>query len=367
MHLKRKVDDMKSDVKRKYFRDVKDHPDFFIVDINDLSIKDEMLTMEHPFFSLSNKKDTKVREWDLPNGGKLKVTPTEEYGLATIHDKDVWIYFLSLAVREFNETKKVPERVYFNSYDCLKTIKRTTGGLAYKRLKNTLERLSSTHIASDVGNKSGKFNYYPLINECQAITKDRTGSTVAGYVDLPAWVRRNIEKRGIKQINPDYFLLKRPIDKRLYQIASKHVGNGTSWSFKLDKLKEKCGSSSSKKEFKRMIKESIKNELFPDYIIELDPKNDTVKFINRNPTKVEKRSHTNKNDIPIVSELAKGKVKKLAKKSDNTHLNNFDDVSFATYKKWVEFWKLTGRKKIIDVDKEYLIFSANFIKEYDGF
>lgn len=353
-------------MKKKYFRNVKDHPDFFIIDISELSIKNDMLTMQYPFFSLSKKKDIQSREFPLSDGTTVKVSCNASYGLATIHDKDVWLYFLSLAVLEFNETGEVPEEIHFHSYDCLKTIKRGTGGNSYARLRDIIRRLAGTVIETNAETiKKSKFEIYPLIGQT-AFVENKKDNVVAGYVSIPKWIREHIKTKKIKTINPDYFLLKRGLDKRLYEIASKHVGHGTSWGFSLDELQKKCGSLSTRFEFRRMIKESEKNLEFPDYYIEFDQENDFVKFINRNPTKVKIRNHTNRDDLPIVSEQAKDKVRKLALKSDNTKLSILDDVAYSSYVKWVEFWKLTGRKNINDVDKDYLIFSANFVKEFDG-
>jgi len=352
-------------MKKKYFRDLKDHPDFFIIDIQDLSIKNELKTMEYPFFSLSKSKDFKTREWELKDGSTLKVAPNAEYGLATIHDKDVWLYFLSLAVHEYNKTGEVPRKIYFHNYDCLTTIKRSTGGKAYNKLKDSIERLTGTVVTTNIGSTNRKFTTYPLIGQSEIIENTK-GNSVGGYIYIPDWLIEQVIKKQIKTINPDYFLLKRPIDKRLYEIASKHVGNGISWPFSLKELKLKSGSLSSLREFRRMVKESAENALFPDYIIEYDREKDIVKFINKNPAKSIKRSHVNRDELPVVSEEVKNKVRRLAKKTENIHLEGLNDPAKASFYKWIEFWKLTGRRNISDVEKDYLIFSANFLKEYDG-
>ena len=182
-------------MKKKFFRDIVDHPDFYIIDINDLSIKDDILTMEHPFFSLKKTKDTKSREWKLKDGSTLTVAPNNKFGLATMHDKDIWLYFLSRAVYEFNETGEVPKRVNFNSYDCLKTIKRPTGGSSYERLRDSVRRLGGTVITTDVENESKKFSLYHLIGD-SSFVENKNGNAVAGYVDLPSWVIRNIKSKN---------------------------------------------------------------------------------------------------------------------------------------------------------------------------
>ena len=68
------------------------HPqhDLFVCDVADAVLKDDMASMEHPFYSLSKKPETNVRRYE--QGCKwLEVVPSVK-GLATIYDKDILIY-----------------------------------------------------------------------------------------------------------------------------------------------------------------------------------------------------------------------------------------------------------------------------------
>jgi hypothetical protein len=66
------------------------HPqrDFFIADIMDVSIKDDMASMEHPLFALK-AGDMRVRTYER-NGNSITIKPGHD-GCATIFDKDVWM------------------------------------------------------------------------------------------------------------------------------------------------------------------------------------------------------------------------------------------------------------------------------------
>src|SRR5918998_562981 len=70
------------------------HPqELFVCDVADAVLKDDMASMEHPFYSLSKKPETNVRRYE--NRGKwLEVIPSAK-GLATIYDKDILIYCIS--------------------------------------------------------------------------------------------------------------------------------------------------------------------------------------------------------------------------------------------------------------------------------
>jgi len=68
--------------------------DFFVADeFNLVNFRDEMASMEHPFFALKGG-DTRIREY--VNGNiNVTVRPAVGIGMATVFDKDVWIYAIS--------------------------------------------------------------------------------------------------------------------------------------------------------------------------------------------------------------------------------------------------------------------------------
>lgn len=59
-----------------------------VADILDPAPKDEITSMEHPFFALK-AGDKRVRKYEH-NGKIVTVKPASD-GCATIHDKDLWI------------------------------------------------------------------------------------------------------------------------------------------------------------------------------------------------------------------------------------------------------------------------------------
>ena len=79
------------------------HPqqDLFICDVADAVLKDVLQEMEHPFYSLSKKPVTNIREYHHQDRW-IKITPSVE-GLATIYDKDLLIYAISQLVSKMNK------------------------------------------------------------------------------------------------------------------------------------------------------------------------------------------------------------------------------------------------------------------------
>ena len=66
-------------------------------------------------------------------------------------------------------------------------------------------------------------------------------------------------------ISRDYFRLRRPIDRRLYEMARKHCGRQPSWRIGSDLLQKKCGSKQEGKHFAAHLRELARSDHLPDY------------------------------------------------------------------------------------------------------
>ena len=78
--------------------------------------------MEHPFFALRTG-DTHDRHYEH-NGNTIDIMPTSA-GIATIQDKDVWIYCLSSIMNAINRGERVGRVVRFTAYDFLGSSQKT--------------------------------------------------------------------------------------------------------------------------------------------------------------------------------------------------------------------------------------------------
>jgi len=90
--------------------------DFFIADIFDaLDFRIDLASMELPLFALK-AGDTRSRYYDH-NGIHIELNPNK-FGLATIHDKDLWIYAISKLVEAFNQGENISRTVHFTRSSC---------------------------------------------------------------------------------------------------------------------------------------------------------------------------------------------------------------------------------------------------------
>jgi len=258
--------------------------ELFLADEVEIStIRDEIASMEHPFFALKGG-DTKDRIYKNGNT-TISITPTSA-GIATIFDKDIWIYAISKLQNAINNGLKVDRKIYFTPYDFLMNTNRSTSGQAYKDLKKALSRLSGTRIKTNIKHSEDKQETieFGLIDSWR-ILEEKKGKVDIGMVEvvLPNWLFEALEKKKILKISMDYFRIRKAIDRRIYEIARKHCGYQYECEISLDKLHLKTGSTATKEKFKFNIKYlAIENNL-PDYDVIFDSSRDVVIFKSRNP------------------------------------------------------------------------------------
>jgi len=258
------------------------HPqsDFFIADIFDaVSLQLDMDSMEYPLFALK-AGDIRERNYEQ-NGFKIKIAPHQNYGMATIHDKDIWIYCISKLMQAKREGKPLSRTVHFTVYDYLKTTNRDTGGVNYERTKNSLDRLASTRITTEYETDNRKIASGFGLIDAWKIIHEKDGRMIRVSVTLPDWLYSSIESQDVLTISSDYFRLRKPLDRRIYEIARKHCGHNKSWTFSVKILYERSGSSTSLSEFRRAIKSLAESNQLPDYAVEFDSKKNQITFYKR--------------------------------------------------------------------------------------
>ena len=82
-------------------------------------------------------------------------------------------------------------------------------------------------------------------------------------------------------LHRDYFRLRKPIERRVYELARKHCGQQDEWRVKLGTLLKKSGSQSPEKRFRQMIRHLVDHDHLPDYSVSFDSEADMVTFRNR--------------------------------------------------------------------------------------
>jgi len=253
------------------------HPnrDFFLADLFDYALKDDGASMEAPIFTLSTKPDLSVWQWQSKDKSKsLKVTPSV-LGRATQHDKDVLIYVVSQVVEGLNRKRDDASHktVRFTVHDFLVTTNRQTSGDGYKRLHEAFERLRGTSITTDIKTGGARVREgFGIIDKWKIIEKSPTDERmVAVEVTLSDWLYNAVQAFEVLTIHSDYFRLRKPLARRLYEIARKHCGRQSRWAISLALLQEKSGSKSTLKEFRRAVRGIEEDDSLPEYGLKLSP------------------------------------------------------------------------------------------------
>ncbi|WP_424930025.1 replication initiator protein A [Amaricoccus tamworthensis] len=255
--------------------------ELFICDYPWAAPKDDMASMEHPLFTLATRPDRRILRY-THGEAQIEVTPSVK-GLATIHDKDVLIFCVSQLMAALNAGLPTSPVLHLRAHDLLVATNRDTSGDGYRRLREALDRLSGTRIVTNIetgGIESTRG--FGLIDAWEILRKARGGRMVLVTITLSDWIYRSVVSKSVLTLHRDYFRLRKPLERRIYEIARKHCGRQSEWHVGLETLLKKTGSTSPRRVFRRMIRDIGAADSLPDYTVALE-EGDLVRVRARRP------------------------------------------------------------------------------------
>lgn len=253
--------------------------DFFVCDIIGAIPKDDMASMEHPLFSLGTRPDLRILRY-AHNDTRIEVTPSVR-GLATIHDKDILIFCISQLMAALNAGRPVARVVQMCAHDLLIATQRDTSGDGYQRLRDAFERLAGTRISTNqVTGGLEVTSGFGLIEGWEISRKSRGGRMIAVSVSLSDWLFRAVLAKSVLTLSREYFSLRKPLERRMYELARKHCGRQDSWRVSVDTLLKKSGSASPRRVFRKMLRDMVAEDHLPDYTMAEEP-GDLIRFAQR--------------------------------------------------------------------------------------
>jgi len=243
--------------------------------------------MEHPFFSLSKRRNTQPRHYESPDGkSKVTVMPTG-YGMPTIWDKDLLIYVSTLIRESMNRGDMGAENrpIRITTWNYLEATNKGDGTAQYKGVLDALRRLKGCNIETTIEtNGTSHTKGFSLLNDYDIAVKTKTGKVASLEIKVCDWLYGAIwnDTQEMLSINPDYFKLDGGIERRLYELARKHCGGQPFWKVGMETLWEKSGSTAELKKFRHMVfRGQVDLGTLPDYRVELRPEDDQVVFYSK--------------------------------------------------------------------------------------
>lgn len=249
------------------------HPvrDFFVLDTIDMAPRSDMATMEHPIYSLSTVPER--RRLNYENGDvRVEIIPSS-IGLPTVFDKDIVIYCISKLMQAKNQGEAIKQEVRLTTHDLLVETNRPTNNLGYERLLPALNRLRGVVINTTISTGNTKTTHgFGLIDAFEYNRKGSMHAERLKYLDikLSDWIYRAIASSEVLPINRDYFRLRAPVDRRIYEIVRKHCGKQTSWRVGLELLQKKVGSKQAEKHFHAHLRNLVRSNHLPDYAVTIE-------------------------------------------------------------------------------------------------
>lgn len=315
------------------------HPtaDFFVCDIFSASPKDDLGSMEHPIFSLSTRPDRRILSYEH-NGTEVQVTPSVR-GRATIHDKDILIYCISQLVAALNAGRAVSRRLTLKAHDLLVATNRDTSGDAYARLREAFERLAGTRITTNMATGGEETTTgFGLIESWQIRRRSKGGRMISVSVVLSDWLYRAVLGKSVLTLNRDYFRLRKPLERRIYELARKHCGRQPEWRVSVKVLHKKSGSAAPVRVFRAALRKMIEAAHLPDYDMS-EEIGDLIVFTRQGQV-VDPRTP----GAPVLSPEALESARALMPGAD----------VYALEAEWRGFWADSGRKRLMAPDRAFL-------------
>ncbi len=245
--------------------------------------RDIMESMGIPFLSLSKNRKAPI-VYESPDGTtKVRISCHSEHYIASIYDWDIVQCIAGKIQEVINSKEDIPPRtVIIPRHNLLKELHKHNGKTNQKKVEASLNRLQTTLIDTTVRNED--FRYRSGFSFIDNWRYTERKDIKEFRITLSDWLYDGICREGaLLKVPQEYFDMTSGLQKALYRIARKHVGNqNKSWDFSIEDLHKKSGSERDLRKFKHDLKKVVEDNNIPGYLVELVEQNDKIfiRFIN---------------------------------------------------------------------------------------
>lgn len=236
-----------------------------------------------------------------------------------------------------NAGRTISRTVKLTAHDLLVATRRDTGGDSYARLRDGFERLAGTRITTNlVTGEQETTSGFGLIEGWEIVRKSRGGRMISVTVTLSDWLFRAVQSKSVLTLSRDYFSLRKPLERRIYELARKHCGQQRRWRASVATLHTKAGSDAPLRVFRAALRRMIEDDNLPDYEISED--DGDVMVITR------KRLVEDNSGLPVFDADTLDEARIMAPGWD----------IYALEAEWRGFWVASGRQKLAHPDRAFL-------------
>ena len=162
---------------------------------------------------------------------------------------------------------------------------------------------------------------------------------VSVTVTLSEWLFKAVLTKSVLTLNRDYFRLRKPLERRIYELIRKHCGKQPEWRVSVEVLLKKSGSASPRRVFRKMMRDMIESNHLPDYELAEEP-GDIIR-ITRRAQLVEAGP-----EAPPLSSEAMERARDMLPGAD----------VYALEAEWRSFWASSGYPRLRSADRAFLGF-----------
>src|SRR5918911_1759089 len=173
-----------------------------------------------------------------------RISVPEPYELPGTFDQDAWVAVQTLV--NMRGGMPIDGKLSFSMYELLEIMGRPDNGQNYKELRESLQRLSATHIYSENAFYSKDIEKFETrgfnlwdVHFSQTVNKKLGRASEKHELEFHSVVRRSFQAEYLKTLDKDfYYSLSSRFAKRLYRLIDRKRQDNLSWSVPLERLKQ---------------------------------------------------------------------------------------------------------------------------------
>ena len=195
----------------------------------------------------------------------VRITGTQEYGIATIYDQDVLMFVISQLVDAKSAGMPMSRRVRFTPYQFFRVDEPDTDG---KRL-SAVARLAAPAADNDHRNDDPLGIHAARPHPAILVefgTVEDAGKLSGVEIVIAEWLFESVEEFNVLTLDKLYFRIAGPVERWLYQHARKATGGETGkWQESFKSLYDKSASQQDFKHYASTLRKLAKLHDLPGF------------------------------------------------------------------------------------------------------